>query len=57
MVFILGVLRFSDVKAEDPYKYYTWTVTYGTASPLGVPQQVLTFIYILCFNTHTYIYI
>nr|XP_043614995.1 L-ascorbate oxidase homolog [Erigeron canadensis] len=41
MVFILGVLRFSDVKAEDPYKYYTWTVTYGTASPLGVPQQVI----------------
>ncbi|KAH7851461.1 hypothetical protein Vadar_011945 [Vaccinium darrowii] len=25
----------------DPYFYYTWTVTYGTASPLGVPQQVI----------------
>ncbi|KAH0458100.1 hypothetical protein IEQ34_013415 [Dendrobium chrysotoxum] len=27
--------------AEDPYRYFTWTVTYGTASPLGVPQQVI----------------
>ncbi|KAK9948792.1 hypothetical protein M0R45_004354 [Rubus argutus] len=31
----------SEVKAEDPYKFYTWTVTYGTLSPLGVPQQVI----------------
>ncbi|XP_050388016.1 L-ascorbate oxidase homolog [Argentina anserina] len=29
------------VNAEDPYKFYTWTVTYGTLSPLGVPQQVI----------------
>ncbi|CAH9145489.1 unnamed protein product [Cuscuta epithymum] len=29
------------VRAEDPYKYFTWTATYGTASPLGVPQQVI----------------
>lgn len=28
------------VKGEDDYKYFTWTATYGTASPLGVPQQV-----------------
>ena len=26
--------------AEDPYRYYTWEVTYGKISPLGVPQQV-----------------
>uniref|UniRef100_A0A1D1Y9M4 L-ascorbate oxidase n=1 Tax=Anthurium amnicola TaxID=1678845 RepID=A0A1D1Y9M4_9ARAE len=25
--------------ADDPYRYFTWTVTYGTISPLGVPQQ------------------
>lgn len=30
------------VFADDPYRYFTWTVTYGTASPLGVPQQVLS---------------
>ncbi|KAM6564417.1 hypothetical protein CsatB_024415 [Cannabis sativa] len=29
------------VKGDDPYKFYTWTVTYGTISPLGVPQQVI----------------
>ncbi|KAL7141322.1 hypothetical protein ABFS83_08G045700 [Erythranthe nasuta] len=28
-------------KAEDDYKYYTWTVTYGTSSPLGLSQQVI----------------
>ena len=27
------------VVAEDPYIYYTWNVTYGTISPLGIPQQ------------------
>ncbi|GER35686.1 SKU5-like protein, partial [Striga asiatica] len=29
------------VRSEDAYKYYTWTVTYGTAAPLGVSQQVI----------------
>ncbi|PHT56939.1 L-ascorbate oxidase -like protein [Capsicum baccatum] len=42
---VCGILIFwssaSVVKAEDAYKYFTWTVTYGTASPLGVPQQVI----------------
>ncbi|GAB2277134.1 L-ascorbate oxidase [Dionaea muscipula] len=28
-------------KAEDPYLFFTWNVTYGTLSPLGVPQQVI----------------
>lgn len=25
--------------AEDPYLFFEWNVTYGTISPLGVPQQ------------------
>ncbi|CAN8264119.1 unnamed protein product [Cochlearia groenlandica] len=29
------------VKGESPYKFYTWTVTYGIISPLGSPQQVI----------------
>ncbi|XP_016193677.1 L-ascorbate oxidase homolog [Arachis ipaensis] len=29
------------VIAEDPYVYYTWNVSYGTISPLGVPQQAI----------------
>ncbi|KAD6795960.1 hypothetical protein R6Q59_012203 [Mikania micrantha] len=41
VILILGTLSFYLVNAEDPYKYYTWTVTYGTASPLGVQQQVI----------------
>lgn len=39
-VIVVGFSSVILVKAEDPYKYFTWTVTYGTASPLGVPQQV-----------------
>ncbi|XP_031265188.1 L-ascorbate oxidase homolog [Pistacia vera] len=38
---VLAVLSVSLVNADDPYKYYTWTVTYGTVAPLGVPQQVI----------------
>ncbi|KAI3991227.1 hypothetical protein MKX01_022448 [Papaver californicum] len=26
-------------KAEDPYRYFTWTVSYGDIYPLGVRQQ------------------
>jgi len=26
-------------RAEDPYLFFTWNVTYGTISPLGVPQK------------------
>ncbi|KAA8538839.1 hypothetical protein F0562_025531 [Nyssa sinensis] len=29
------------VRGEDPYLFFTWNVTYGTLSPLGVPQQVI----------------
>lgn len=37
----LAVGAMSGVKGEDPYVFYEWNVTYGTASPLGVPQQVI----------------
>ncbi|CAL9135879.1 unnamed protein product [Musa acuminata var. zebrina] len=33
------VLGLSGVRAEDPYLFFTWNVTYGTIAPLGVPQQ------------------
>ncbi|THG06152.1 hypothetical protein TEA_014158 [Camellia sinensis var. sinensis] len=35
----LALLSVSVVKAEDAYKYFTWTVTYEITSPLGVAQQ------------------
>ncbi|XAR65832.1 L-ascorbate oxidase [Bertholletia excelsa] len=31
----------SVVQGEDPYIFLNWNVTYGTLSPLGVPQQVI----------------
>ncbi|KAF5177379.1 L-ascorbate oxidase-like protein [Thalictrum thalictroides] len=38
---VLVCLSVSLVNAEDPYRYYTWTVTYGTISVSGSPQQVI----------------
>ncbi|WJX60825.1 hypothetical protein P8452_45983 [Trifolium repens] len=38
---VLAFVSVSLVQSEDAYKYYTWTVTYGTLSPLGTPQQVI----------------
>ncbi|CAN0887451.1 L-ascorbate oxidase homolog [Linum grandiflorum] len=29
------------VQGEDPYLFFTWNVSYGIRSPLGVPQQVI----------------
>ncbi|KAK3003341.1 hypothetical protein RJ639_019858 [Escallonia herrerae] len=29
------------VRAEDPYLFFEWNITYGTISPLGVPQQAI----------------
>ncbi|CAI0553869.1 unnamed protein product [Linum tenue] len=40
-VCLLAVLSVSLVNAENPYRFYTWTVAYGTISPLGVPQRVI----------------
>ncbi|KAG2278087.1 hypothetical protein Bca52824_060642 [Brassica carinata] len=45
LLHILGALALLSslviVKGESPYKFYTWTVTYGIIYPLGVPQQVI----------------
>uniref|UniRef100_A0A1D1Y8U5 L-ascorbate oxidase n=1 Tax=Anthurium amnicola TaxID=1678845 RepID=A0A1D1Y8U5_9ARAE len=35
----LACLSLLLASAEDPYRFFTWTVSYGTISPLGVPQQ------------------
>jgi len=39
LVVLLCILSAAVVRAEDPYIFFTWNVTYGTISPLGVPQQ------------------
>ncbi|XP_008782736.2 L-ascorbate oxidase homolog [Phoenix dactylifera] len=41
LVVLLALLGLSTVQAEDPYLFFEWNVTYGTISPLGVPQQVI----------------
>nr|XP_010921259.1 L-ascorbate oxidase homolog [Elaeis guineensis] len=41
LVVLLTLLGLSTVQAEDPYHFFEWHVTYGTISPLGVPQQVI----------------
>lgn len=38
LLFCLSVGAFL-AHAEDPYLFFDWKVTYGTISPLGVPQQ------------------
>ncbi|XP_059065443.1 L-ascorbate oxidase homolog isoform X2 [Cryptomeria japonica] len=38
-VYFIIALFGSSALAEDPYKFFTWTVTFGTIWPLGVPQQ------------------
>jgi len=37
----LSAAAMSMVRSEDPYLFFTWNVTYGTISPLGVPQQAI----------------
>jgi len=39
---------FAFVHCEDPYRYFTWKVTYGDIYPLGVKQQVLSNCHSLC---------
>ena len=36
---LLAAAMTATVRGEDPYFFFTWNVTYGTISPLGVPQQ------------------
>ncbi|KAH9321762.1 hypothetical protein KI387_016401 [Taxus chinensis] len=37
--FLVLALFSCSVESEDPYKFFTWNVTFGTIWPLGVPQQ------------------
>jgi FtsP/CotA-like multicopper oxidase with cupredoxin domain len=41
LICIAAFLSLYLVNGDDPYRYYTWTVTYGTSYPLGHPQQVI----------------
>ncbi|KAM0995348.1 hypothetical protein FF1_005414 [Malus domestica] len=41
LLLCLSAGALSMVQGEDPYLFFTWNVTYGTISPLGVPQQAI----------------
>ena len=41
LLLCLSVGTISVVHCGNPYLFFTWNVTYGTLSPLGVPQQVI----------------
>jgi FtsP/CotA-like multicopper oxidase with cupredoxin domain len=41
MIYVTVLMAVLSVNGDDPYRYYTWTVTYGVSSPLGFPQQVI----------------
>ena len=38
---VLVIFLSHGVNCEDPYRIFTWKVTYGDIYPLGVKQQVL----------------
>ncbi|KAK3184381.1 hypothetical protein Dsin_031667 [Dipteronia sinensis] len=38
-VLLVMILLVTCTSGEDPYKFYTWNVTYGDIYPLGVKQQ------------------
>ncbi|XP_031098954.1 L-ascorbate oxidase homolog [Ipomoea triloba] len=38
-ILVAFLLCLSIARAEDPYLFYTWKLTYGTISPMGIPQQ------------------
>lgn len=40
---IVYILAAGSVGAEDPYRFFTWNVSYGDIYPLGVRQQVVFF--------------
>jgi hypothetical protein len=40
LLFACVCLLVNSARAEDPYRFFDWDVTYGEISPLGVSQQV-----------------
>lgn len=41
-IFVLLSSLLAAARAEDPYRFYTWNITFGDVYPLGVKQQVRT---------------
>lgn len=54
MLVLLTTVLVKSINGEDPYRFFTWNVTYGDIYPLGVKQQVLLLLLfsILLFDMH-----
>lgn len=39
-IILVLVTTLQCIYADNPYRYYTWKITYGDIYPLGVKQQV-----------------
>ncbi|XP_062079168.1 L-ascorbate oxidase homolog [Humulus lupulus] len=39
LIYFAAASLFAIVRAEDPYRFFDWNVTYGDIYPLGVRQQ------------------
>lgn len=50
VVVLLCFITFTSTLAEDPYRFFSWNVTYGDIYPLGVRQQVYYIIYLVNFS-------
>lgn len=50
VVFLASLLLVLNTVAESPSRFFEWNVTYGTISPLGVPQQVSFFNFRVIFD-------
>lgn len=40
ILLVVCVSILQSVYADNPYRYYTWKITYGNIYPLGIKQQV-----------------
>ena len=51
LCFFIFMVLFAVIKvnAENPYRFFTWKITYGDIYPLGVKQQVLCFFHFYVF--------
>lgn len=62
LYFFLGLVAWLStvsVRAEDPYRYFTFEFTYGQIAPLGVKQRVrvaAALSCLQCLNADIYVY-
>jgi hypothetical protein len=46
---VLLLVLINGVLGDNPYRFFTWKITYGDIYPLGVKQQVFQLFLLLSF--------